>query len=527
MLVPYQAAIEYLRGEAAAFGGRAAIVGKGPSATEFDAVAAARDRFVVGLNEVSLRIPCRAAFVIDEDILDRHSTELASRDLAALIVPRVLHRPRNVGGLALYSPQEPQATAPRWEAGFDNRVYRFNLSTAPAEAELGETVQAYNFSAPTLAHLLAAAGFRDIQLAGVDGGTRYASHFGEFEYKKLKSTQESFDVQFSDLRQVRDRFRVDFSSVRFETATVLIGAEPEQCLATEVLKWSIDSRTFLTVRYVEPGQVARELYAEGQAGTPFSFQRIFLPRLAGHRGRGIYFDSDMLVMRDVYELFNWEMGGNVLLGCQPTPGRAPQYSVFLVENRLADWDPDSLLRAYREKRMTYAELIGQFSFAVPRASTLPREWNSLEHFEPDRTCNLHYTDMGTQPWLSIYNRNADVWCEALLAAARERVTVREALERSQANGWVRPSLGWQVEHGHHDPWGLPAKVKRLDGDWMPPHVLARSGQSPRRLDMWRWQISSRMRRAMQSNTYRRFVLARAALRKVLSRDRQTARSRVR
>ena len=507
-------ALTFLEEQALRFSGRATIVGKGPSYTEFDEQAAARDRFVIGLNETPLRTRCHAAFVIDEDILDRHALALSGRGLAAVIVPRVLHRRRNIGGLALYGPPDQLAAQSPWLATLERQIHRFNLFSAPADPTLGETIPGYSFSAPTLAHLLALAGFRDVQLAGVDGGTHYAADFSDVAHKKLQSLQDNFDVQFADLRRVRDRFGVRFSSVRCTEATVLIGAEPEQCLATELLKWSIESNTFLSVRYADMEHVARELYVEGQAGTPFSFQRLFLPREAHHRGRGVYFDSDMLVMRDVYELFNWDMGPDVLLGCQPTPGRDPQYSVFLVDNRRATWDPDALLQAYREGRLSYAQIMREFVFAEPRALSLPRQWNSLELLEPEQTANIHFTDMGTQPWLSIYNPNADIWCEALCRAVSERPAVAQALELSAAQGWVRPSLMWQVRQQHHNPWTLPRSVKRLDHDWLPPLTEARASSDPRKLQILRWRLSSRLRRAMQSRTYRRLVLARMALRKI-------------
>lgn len=69
-------ALAYLRERAVAFSGRAVIVGKGPSSAEFDALTAQRDRWVIGLNEVALQVPCHAAFVIDEDILDQHAAAL-------------------------------------------------------------------------------------------------------------------------------------------------------------------------------------------------------------------------------------------------------------------------------------------------------------------------------------------------------------------------------------------------------------------------------------------------------------------
>jgi hypothetical protein len=385
----------------------------------------------------------------------------------------------------------------------------------PADEALGEEVPPYNFSAPTLAHLLALAGFSDIQLAGVDGGTRYAASFDSYAHKKLRSLQDSFDVQFDDLRRVRDRFGVNFHTVRCTQAHVLIGAEPEQALATEVLKWSIDSHTCLRVNYVDPGSEARGLYASGQAGTPFSFQRLYLPRLAGHQGRGVYFDSDMLVFRDVIELFNWDMGEQVLLGCEPTPGRDAQFSVFLVDHARARWDPDAVLQDYRAGRLDYAAVMRDFHFAQPLARTLPMAWNSLEFHEPGETANVHFTDMGTQPWLSVFNPLAGLWCEALLQAARERESVRHALEESCRRAWVRPSLAWQVEHGHADPWSLPRAVKALDSRWLPPHALVRPGHAPRALQLLRWRWSAQVRRWMQTRAYNRIRLARIALRKVV------------
>jgi hypothetical protein len=508
-------AIAYLRAQATAFGGRAAIIGKGPSMTEFDVAEARRERFVIGLNEVPLRAPCHAAFVIDEDILERQGTEFASSGIACLITPRAMHRTRKIGGLAVYQPSPDHTGVPAWRRSYPGPVAQFNLGTAAPEPALGETVPPYNFSAPTLAHLLAITGFTDIRLAGVDGGTKYAGLFREHEYKKLRSLQDSFDVQFDDLRKVRDRFDVRFSTARCDEATVLIGGEPEQILATEVLKWSIDTSTCLKVRYIDAAPTTRDLFAAGQAGTPFSFQRLYLPRLAGHRGRGVYFDSDMLVTRDVIELFNWPMGEEVLLGCEPTPGRKAQFSVFLVDNARALWNPDDVIRDYREGRISYQRVMEDFAFAGPTASTLPAYWNSLESYEPDRTANVHFTDMGTQPWLSIYNPLADVWCEALLKATRERAAVRDALTLSLERGWVRPSLGWQVEHGHGNPWTLPRQVRQLDRNWLPPHALASVARGPRVWQVLRWQAASRIRRAMQTRTYRRLTLLRTALRKML------------
>lgn len=509
------AALVELQALARRHGGRAAILGKGPSFSEFDAAGRHAGRFVVGLNETPLRTRCDASFIIDGDILERSGDAIAASGVSWLITPRVAHRvTSNVGGLTIYGPARQEASQAPWAAAFAGRHAVFNLSTSEPAAAFGPTIQAGNFSAPIVAELLAQAGFDDILLAGVDGGTAYAGAFKDVEYKKLRSVQDSFDRQFAELRGVRDRHGVTFRSARCHEAFVLIGTEAEQSLATEVLKWSIESNSFLSVRYCEGDSISRTMYVQGDSGTPFSFQRIFLPEAAGRVGRGVYFDSDMLVFKDVYELFNADMQDKVLMGCEPTPGRRTQFSVFLVDNERAAWDGRALLEDYRAGRVTYEALMKDFCFAQPKSSSLPMAWNSLEVFEPGTTANIHFTDMGTQPWLSIYNPNAGVWCEALFRALQERPAVVAALETSLANGWVRPSLRWQVDSGRADPWSMPATIKALDRAWLPPHVRLRLADRAPALQMIKWRLASRVRRAMQSRTYVRLLRAGSALRKV-------------
>lgn len=514
---PRGSALAFLGEAARRCAGQATIVGKGPSFAEFDRArhGQGQGRFVIGLNEVSLRVPCDAAFILDADILEKSARDIAGSGIQALITARVPHRPTGrVGGLVLYGPGDTTAEAATWRGDFGERLRTFNLSTTSAEADLGPVIQAGNFSAPILAELLAQAGFHDILLAGIDGGSSYSAAFDDVAYKKLRSVQNSFDSQFAELRGVRDRHGVVFRSVRCSEASILIGTDTEQCLATEVLKWSIESNTFLTVRYTDTDTRSRSLYAHGDVGTPFSLQRIFLPEMAGHRGRGVYFDSDMLVFRDVYELFNADMADRVLLGCAPTPGRRTQFSVFLVDNERADWDAGALVQRYLAGEVSYDWLMKEFAFVERRGSTLPTAWNSLEMYEPGVTANIHFTDMGTQPWLSVYNPNADLWCEALFRALQERPAVGEALHTSLARGWVRPSLGWQVEQRQANPWRLPASAKALDAGWLPPHERLKFPDAPPRMQLLKWRLASHVRRAIQSRAYIRLLKAGHALKKV-------------
>jgi hypothetical protein len=395
-------------------------------------------------------------------------------------------------------------------------VRAFNLSSAgEGDASLGAVYPSFSFSAPTVANLLASCGFTDIVLCGVDGGSLYAGDFKSFEAKKLASIQNDFDVQFAEFRRIRQQHGTRFSSVRCAEAHVLIGTEAEQCLATEVLRHSIDRNTFLDVRYVDAALSTRGLFADGKAGTPFSPQRLHLPQLAANAGRGMYFDSDMLVFRDVYEVFNADMGDNVLLSCKATPGREPQFSVFLVDNGRAAWDAEELIRRLQRGDISYSDLMHEFAFAEPKAAVLPASWNSLETYEHGRTANLHYTDMSDQPWLSLVNPNASLWCDALFEALDESQAARDAYQRSMDAGWVRPSLRWQVDHRKADPWSTPRAVRSLDEAWMPPHLKLQRSPLPPALRRLRWRLAMQWRHAQKSRVVRRAKLAHATLKKVL------------
>lgn len=506
----------WLRDKAEQFGGRALIVGKGPSYAELDP-RRYEDHFIVALNEAAIGIRPHAAFVIDEDILLRRGTQLLEACREALIVPHVLHAPRvKLGGVTLYLPRPGSEREGSWREAQPWKLRTFNLSTSQPDLRRGATYHAFSFSAPTVINLLARNGFRQFVLAGIDGGRGYADDFHDVDHKKLQSVQDSFDVQFSEFRSLKETLGVTLRSVRSGETTILIGAEREQALADAVLRWSIVSRSFLDVRFVEPKSASGPASRSDAGGTPFSFQRLHLPALSGWRGRGVYLDSDMLVFRDVYELFNADMRGNVLLSCRPAMGRAPQYSVFLVDNARARWDGNELERRYVAGEISYQDLIASFAFVEPKSASLPAEWNSLEHFEPGRTANLHFTDMNAQPWLSTANANMSVWCEALFDALDCSADVREAFARSMDQRWIRPSLGWQVEHRKPDVWSIPRAVRRLDAEWAPPH-LYRGRRMVSTIRMLRWWLQTQWRGLQSSPAFRKMTRLRQISRKVLLR----------
>ncbi len=271
---------------------------------------------------------------------------------------------------------------------------------------------------------------------------------------------------------------------------IYLGTQIEQSLATAVLTHSIVSHTQHAVEI-------RPLYeAVAAAGieiptptdpqlrprTPFTFQRFAIPKLCQYQGRAIYLDSDMLVFRDISEIWQQPFKqtddrldaeqADLLSVPEPVGSvRSPQYSVMLLNCAQLQWNPTQLVDALQRGTWTYQQFVLEMSPAPRKIAALPLGWNDLECYDPMRTALLHYTDMPRQPWLSTVNPLASIWCSALLkavtAGAISRATVQDSVDR----GWARPSLLYQVDHQIAEPQRLPADVLQRDRyTFTPPHV---------------------------------------------------------
>ncbi len=163
--------------------------------------------------------------------------------------------------------------------------------------------------------------------------------------------------------------------------------------------------------------------------TGFSFARFAIPQLAGYRGRALYLDADMLVFKDIRELWSIPFdGARVIIQEElpqevaehPTGKGAPtrrikQTAVMLLDCARLDWDPAAII-AGLDGRYTYEDLVYHLCIVAPEDVhyDIPFRWNSLEHYDPD-TALLHYTDMYTQPWVSPENPLGYLWIGELIA----------------------------------------------------------------------------------------------------------------
>ncbi len=249
---------------------------------------------------------------------------------------------------------------------------------------------------------------------------------------------------------------------------VYVGCAPPQHVAAQVLAHSILRHASLPVEILRLDDCLAGQPVPASGHTLFSLQRFFIPQLSGHHGLAVYLDSDMLVFHDLCELLELRAVGSAVSSAEAPPesGRRRQFSVMVIDCALARWDPVEIHRLAQQR---YREVMTELEFEPSKTVCLPYTWNSLERFEPGKTRLLHFTAMNLQPWLSSRNPLAPVWMDALFLALQDHFVSADAVRDGIRQGWFRPGLLWQVEHGERDPRQLPLRLRLAEAVYRPPH----------------------------------------------------------
>jgi lipopolysaccharide biosynthesis glycosyltransferase len=262
-----------------------------------------------------------------------------------------------------------------------------------------------------------------------------------------------------------------------ETIDIYVGADRSQLLAVAVLEHSIRRHTAAEVRLTPLVDLDLPEPHDLRQGsrTNFSFARFAIPELANHQGKALYLDADMLVFRDIAELWALPFEGATVviqedspqLAASPRKPGAParrikQSAVMLVDCAKAQWDVDEIV-AGLDGRYTYEQLMHELCILPEREVrfAVPFVWNSLEHYDLE-TRLIHYTDMDTQPWVSARNRFGRLWLkEVLLMLETEALGWRD-LNLEVEQGYFRPSLLAELEEMPHEARFDDAAAKRYE-----------------------------------------------------------------
>ena len=262
-----------------------------------------------------------------------------------------------------------------------------------------------------------------------------------------------------------------------EIVEVFVGSDRSQLLAVAVLDHSIRRHTTAAVRVLPLMDLDLPEPKDLRQGsrTNFSFARFAIPELNGYSGRALYLDADMLVFRDIRNL--WSLPFNQAqviiqeelpedLSVEQKPGapshRRKQTSVMLIDCERARWDVHEIVSGL-DGRYDYAQLMYELCILPEEAVsyTIPFAWNSLEHYD-QRTCLLHYTDMNTQPWVSPNNVYGRHWLRELRLALEVGFISWENVQKEIALGYMRPSLREELDEMPHEAGFDTAAVQRYE-----------------------------------------------------------------
>ncbi len=444
------------------------VLGKGPS---FDKLSqydlSAFD--LMSLNHVVDKIQVVAAHVLDLDVVIA-CEESIDKNAQVLVMPWVPHVNNRAGNLDLAELVESNSFLARMHS--EGRLLYYNH--LPTRI-FGNTplIEVRYFSSEGAINLLAACGARCIRTLGVDGGASYGQSFFHLSGTTLLSNgRKTFNRQFSQMAKTIMATGIDLAPLDVPSPIrVYVATTEVQMLAVKVLEYSIRKHASMSVE-VFPMHLGRIDIPQPKdeknwPRTPFSFQRFIIPELAGYKGRAIYLDSDMQVFKDIKDL--WTLPFNdapVLTVREPSEsGRRPQFSVMLLDCEHLDWKIQDIVRKLDSGELTYERLMYDMAVAKAIKAEVDTSWNCLERYKENETALLHYTDMSTQPWISINNPLGYLWFRDLFEAMDSGFISREFVKEHVDRGYVRPSLWFQVEHRIEDSFLLPEVAKQLDKDY--------------------------------------------------------------
>ncbi|MGE3771228.1 MAG: glycosyltransferase [Bdellovibrionales bacterium] len=447
------------------------VMGKGPSfarRNQLDISAYA----VLALNDTIRDVKATIAHLIDLEVVDRCADALEA-NAQIVVMPYYPHSECLPGARALPDLVGEYLVLAKLAAS--GRLLWYDLDTVPQRSG-GPVVAARYFSIEAAVHMLALAGVHIIRTLGVDGGTAYSEDFAALNaVSRLQNGHKDYNRQFEGVARVKNEFGLDLLPLDDENPVrVYVAATASEMLPTKVLAYSIQKHASINVEVMplcDAGIIIPQPQsAANKARTPFSFQRFLIPQLAGRQGRAIYLDSDMLVFKDIREIWFLDMrGANVVAAyADSKSGRKPQFSVMLLDCGKLDWDINKIVADLDSGKLTYERLMYNMELAQVRADIGPY-WNSLESYTEDTTALLHFTDMNTQPWVSTRNPHGYLWVRALREAIAKGLITRAYVAEEIEKGHVRPSLLAQLDAGIDDPLLIPRHMKDMDKSFRAPY----------------------------------------------------------
>ena len=188
---------------------------------------------------------------------------------------------------------------------------------------------------------------------------------------------------------------------------VFVGTDPNMRKAEIALEWSIRKLCSVpvTIEWMNDARggiwggwnIGREQglpYSPQGWATDFTCFRFAIPEANHFEGRAIYLDVDMILLRDIKEMFDAPMD-------RPVMATPRGYDVLLFDTSAfkdKEWWPS--LEEMKKNQWNIPQYHHLFVEHDILSKKLSKDWNCCDGkgYNPNTTGLVHYTDMNTQPW---------------------------------------------------------------------------------------------------------------------------------
>ena len=419
------------------------LIGKGPSFDYIEKILPSKYT-TIALNHVVENTKCDAVSIIDIDVV-RDCPEAVYNNAKSIIIPWHPHDKDND-----YKPSNKNILDYANEIDIidkmikEGRLYAYNASSAKVYS-LDNNPNLPNYdvyinNGDSIFGILAVNNIKTIYSLGIDGGTVYSNGFSKYT---PCGNGRNFDESLNAIKNIETKSGSKLIRIgELEEIKVFVGCSEAELVPTKVLEYSIKKNTNNPASIIPLFQCDTKHRVpqnpQCRPRTPFSFQRFFIPSLTS--GKAFYFDSDMLVFKDMAELLSYDFEGYDALSCKDMNiyghWKGSEYAVLMLDCDNIKWDINSIIDDLDSGKLTYEKLMFDFAMAKVNPVFDPL-WNSLDTYEENKTANLHYTNMNTQPWRHNGSPYMNLWFKYLKEAVDNNILSKELVVSHGQKGYIR------------------------------------------------------------------------------------------
>jgi hypothetical protein len=466
------------------------ILGKGPSLSNINQYNLAKFKIISLNDSLMVNKNITIGHFIDLEAFERCSKEISLRKEIVILMPWFPHVKSRPGVNNLTNLIKKNSILR--QLSNEKRLLWYDLTTSKIRTGKFPSINAVYFSAEAVFDIFKKIGIKYIRSLGIDGGIGYSNLLKSDNKKShLINKQDSFNKQFSNLADIIFKSGITHTRLNDDSAIkIYIGCTRKELLPAKVLKYSIEKHSHLStdIKFLFQSNIPipEVTIKENQARTPFSFQRFLIPEISDFSGKAIYLDADMLVFKNIIDIWKTDFSDANVLLCKDKGHRKPQLSVMMLDCSRLKWNIKSIIKKLNNNELTYDQLMHDFVIA-DYDMKINESWNTIDKYNHG-TSLLHYTDMTKQPWLSTSNHLGYKWMEVLFDAIDSNSISIDLIHSEIDKGHIRPSLLYQIKNKLPNSLLLSKSIQRLDKDFKPNHGFKNKNTNPWK-NLPRWILS--------------------------------------